>query len=149
MSLVQAIEQVRNVLDTDLQLEDWVSAYMSGPLKVVTAFKRRQELVLADLPIIMVTAPRKTSISGTIGQRFYSVALTLYLGFNFSGVKEEALALMEAFEAVVEDAILRDRTLTGFVREVTFESSANDEGSNHPNYFSVMQFNMTLQRSTP
>ncbi len=150
MSFKPVTDNIKSTLLADSALAAWIAANFPGKtLKVVKAFKRRQEINVTDLPIVMITSPKRTRTEGTIGSRRYESTVMLYAGFHYDGARENAPGLVEEFESLIEDAMLTDLRRGATAVDTEFEDSANDEGTNHPTYFSVVQFTITTQRSRP
>jgi hypothetical protein len=150
MGLKQITDNVKATLLADADLLAWIAETFPGKqLAVVKAYKRRQEINVADLPRIMITAPKRARTDGPIGSRRYENTVRLYAGLYFDGDKEAAPDLVEQFESLIEDALLKDIRRGDTAVDTDFDDSANDEGVNHPVYFSVMQFTIISQRSRP
>lgn len=150
MSLKAVTDNIRITLQNDADLAAWIAATFPGKtLKVIKAYKRRQEINVADLPLVMITAPKRRRTDGPIGQRRYISDVLIYFGFHFDGNRELAPDLVDQGESLIEDALLKDSRRGGTAVDTEYEDSANDEGANHPTYFSVLQFSITTQRSRP
>jgi hypothetical protein len=150
MSLKPVTDNIRATLLADTALLAWIAATFPGKtLKVIKAYKRRQEINVTDLPLIMITAPKKRRVDGPIGHRRYESDVLTYAIFHFDGDRATAPDLTEQFESLVEDALLRDLRRGGNADDTEFEDSANDEGISHPTYISVLQFKILTQRSKP
>jgi len=150
MSLKPVTDNIKATLLADTALADWITTTFPGKaLKVIKAYKKRQEINPADLPLIMITAPKRTRAEGPIGSRRYDSTLMIYAGFHFDGNRETAPDMVEEFESLIEDALLKDFRRGGTAIDTDFEDSANDEGAAHPDYFSVLQFTISTQRGKP
>lgn len=150
MSAVNATDNIKSVLSSDPQLLAWIAEHFPGKtLKVIRAYKRRQEINTADLPLVMITRPTRTRIDGPIGRRRYNSSVLIYAGFQFDGKREDGPDLLDQFDELIEDALLKDIRRGGFAVDTEWDDSSNDEGANHPVYFSVSQFTITIERSRP
>lgn len=141
MSIKDATDNIKTVLAQDATLNAWIASTFPGKtLKVRKAFKRRQEVNAADLPLIMITVPTRRHKSETAGSRIFEHTVTVYAGLCHNGDRELSPDLVEQFEALVEKAIMRDATRDGYALNTHFSESSNDEGAFHPNYFSALEF---------
>lgn len=147
---MSAADNIRDTLLADPDLAAWIAATFPGKsLQVRLSFKRRTEINTADLPLVMITRPRRERAEGTVGRRRYDTTLLLYAGFHFDGPREEGPELLQRFEELIEDALLKDIRRGGAAVDTEWDDSSNDEGANHPVYFSVSQFTITTERSRP
>jgi len=150
MSLKPVTDNIKATLLADTALLAWIATNFPGKqLRVVKAYKRRTEISVTDLPLIMIAAPKKRRAEGPIGGRRYESDVLTYAMFHFDGDRATAPDLTEQFESLVEDALLRDPRRGNTAVDTDFEDSANDEGISHPTYISVLQFKILTQRSKP
>ncbi len=150
MSFKPVTDNIKSTLAADTALAAWLAVKFPGKvLKVVKAFKRRQEINVSDLPVIMITSPRRVKSEGPLGGRRYDSTVMLYAGFHYDGDRENAPGMVEEFESLIEDAILKDRRRGATAVLTEFEDVANDEGASHPIYFSVLQFSILTERPKP
>lgn len=150
MSFKAVTDNIKTTLAADTALAAWIATTFPGKtLTVKKAFKKRQEINPADLPLIMITVPKRRNTEGTIGTRRYESDVLIYAGFHFDGDPETAPGMVEEFESLIEDALLKDLRRGKTAVDTDFEESANDEGASHPDYFSVLQFKITSERGKP
>ncbi|MFQ5737138.1 MAG: hypothetical protein ACE5GY_09820 [Thermodesulfobacteriota bacterium] len=109
------------------------SNYGKG-LTVRMGLKRREEIVITELPVMMVTIPEQKTAYGVGGlvERVYTVRL--YCGFQQDDRVKAQDNLID-IEELMEQALLNDAALGAADIIVEPGSSVNDEGSLHPVYF--------------
>lgn len=128
-------------LKTDVALADFCTTTFGNPLAVVKKYKKRMEITMDRMPIIMVTRPTvssKQENNAPAYDRRHSVLLYCLfvqpdhdLGFD---------QLIE-FEELIDQAVLsEDRTLNNLVDHIDPGESSNDEGMFHPVYAMVKEY---------
>lgn len=143
MSIKNVTDNIKTVLLSDATLNAWISSTFPGKkLKVLKAFKRRQEVNTSELPLVMITVPGRRYKSESIGSRQFENTITVYAGICHNGDRELAPDLVEQFEALIEQAVMRDVSQGGYALDTHFAESSNDEGAFHPNYFSAIEFSI-------
>ncbi len=142
MSFTAVTDNIKTTLTADTTLKAWITSRFPGKtLKAIKSFRNRQEINVADLPIVMITRPARKYVQGTIGSQRRESTVVLYLGF-YSENRETAQDILTEFEEQVEAALYRDRRRGGTADSTDYDASENDSGAYHPHYFTVMQFTL-------
>lgn len=140
-------------LKSDLAANSDIAAYCEEkwgrPLTVRRVFRNRTEIALAELPIILITAPQKVPgrFMNDLMESVHTVRL--YCGFQQPD-REKAQEELAGFEEAVEDAILSYKKNAIFptgVEDIRPGESVNDEGRRPPVYFFVKDVEIDFIRS--
>ena len=145
MSFVPIMTAIKACLEEDADLQAFCKEVWTRELSARLAFKKRQEIPLKDLPLVMITSPsvgrREESSLGREAWR----RVRLYAGFyqkdGARGVLEQIL-----FEELIDAALARDTSLDGAALEMRFLDSANDEGVYQPAWFTAMDIEVLYSR---
>lgn len=143
-SFVTVLDKIVDALKTDVNLTAFCKT-LGKEQTVRKGLKKREEILLTELPIIMLTVPQQTSeqaASGVLGKTY---TLRLYCGFDESD-RVKAVENLIKFEEFVEQALLNSATLNSAVALLVPGNSANDEGFFHPAYFLAKDFTVTVER---
>jgi hypothetical protein len=146
MSFASVTDNIKTTLENDTDLSEWVETVFPGKtLQVFKAFRNRQEINVADLPVCMITRPARRAADAPIGnQQWWESTVLIYLGF-YCEDRSDTQDTLIAFEELVEAALAKDRSCGGHAQRAVYESSENDGGAYHPHYFTVMQFTVFHQ----
>ncbi len=145
MSFAPIIAKIKSVLETDPYLKAFCKETWTKELNVRLAFKKRQEIPMKDLPVVLVTSPnvgkREEKASGREAWR----RVRLYAGFYQKdmgrGVLEQIL-----FEELIDAALAKDTSLGETALDMRFLDSANDEGIYQPAWFTVIDIEVLYSR---
>lgn len=137
MSFVNNINAIKIRLENHAGLNSFCQNTFGKTLNVQKVYKNRKEIQLDDLPIVMITRPRKAlTVSGEAPKKEQSVYL--YAGFKQDD-QEQALENSIQFEEYLEQAVIAKTQIQGDMGMAVFvDDTANDEGMFHPVYFMVM-----------
>lgn len=135
-SFVTVYNNIITTLQNDSALAAFCDAKWGKMLTVLKVFKKRVEVNLADLPVILVTRPNIDK-EFLINARDADNIVRLYAGFHQTD-REKAMEEMIEFEEKIDDALMVDHTRGGNAKSTNPKTSANDEGEFHPVYFMVM-----------
>ncbi len=145
MSFTDCLDRIKYDLDHGTALQSFITANFERNLQVRLAYKDREEINKAELPIILITRPEKVpkGLENTIGA-FQDHTVVMYIGFHCNDHSQGQRLLIQ-FEEQVEAAIMRDMTLNGYAICVIPGPSRNDQGANHPEYFIVKTFTVSQE----
>lgn len=115
------------------------------PPAVRKFYKKREEVSLTELPLVMVTVPSQRSTPAAARLLYREYTLRLYCGFQEDD-RGKAQDLIIKFEEFIEQALLIDAVLNAQNIEIEVGDSANDEGQLHPVYFIVKEFTILIER---
>lgn len=135
-SFTTVIDNIVTTLQNDSALSAFCVAKWGKALTVKKVYKKRVEINLNELPIILVTRP-SVEKEFLIGARDADHIVRLYAGFHQTD-REKAQEEVIEFEEKIDDALLVDHTRGGTATNTNPKSSVNDEGENHPAYFMAM-----------
>jgi hypothetical protein len=144
MSFVDALQELKRILENDAALLAFLAANFERPLTVRLVYKNKEEIQLGELPIILITRPEKTGEADNTVEGFYDNIVLLYLGFHCDDTEQGQLLLIQ-FEEFVESAIMRNMTLSDLVSFTKPGPSRNDQGMNHPQYFIVKSMTVSQE----
>lgn len=140
-SFVDTLNSLKSALENDTALQAFCQAKWGKALTVKKVFKQRQELLIAELPVVLITRPIRRTEDGLARKKDNKNTVRLYAGFHQAD-RDKALDETIGFEEAIETAVLADETLGGTAAATAFDSSQNDEGLFHPVYFTVMEFDI-------
>jgi len=139
MSFVSTLADVVETLQDDPDLQGFAMTKWGKDVTVKRAFKRRIEIKLSELPIILVTRPRRVATEGLNRRKDYTHTVRLYAGFHQTDRVKANDDLIE-FEELIDAALIADPSRGGTAIDTELTASENDEGENHPGYFTVLDF---------
>lgn len=145
VSFIEILQALGGQIVGDAALQAYCQAKWGKPLASRISFKRRTEIHVSELPLLLITRPRVTKRRDAPGGPIATGGVRLYLGFYQPG-PDKMVGEQIGIEEMVEDAILRDTTLGDLANETEIKDSANDEGGKHPSCFTVMELEITYQR---
>ncbi len=131
-------------LQGDAELKDFCRSNYQKPLTVRKGVKRREEIALTELPLVMVTTPFQQSVyegAQMIGRTY---TLRAYCGFQ-QGDRERAIDELLRFEELLAQSLL-SVDMSNDAILVTPGDSAYDEGFSHPYYFFLKEFRVMVER---
>lgn len=140
-SFTLVTDKIKSLLELDSDLKSYCASKFGGSAIVKKAYKKRIEIGLDQLPVILITRPmiqqqQETNIPSY--ERTHTIRL--YCGFHQPD-EELAQDQVIGFEEYIDQAILKDdRTLGNLVDHIWPGDSMNDEGYFHPVYFIVKEF---------
>lgn len=135
-SFVLPYNNIVTTLQNNSALSTFCNDKWGKALTVKKVYKKRIEINLDELPIILVTRP-SVEKEFLIGARDADHIVRLYCGFNQAD-REKAQEEIVEFEEKIDDALMVDHTRDGTATNTNPKSSVNDEGENHPSYFILM-----------
>jgi len=144
--MVDVINQLVSILQADEDLTAFCRQKWGKPLSVKKIFKRRTEINLHDLPIILITRPSIQKTYPIISAPKASEhTVRLYYGFHQN---DKRIALEESigYEEEIDDCLSAHYSLGLPDTVLKTVSSINDEGEFHPVYFGVMDVEVTHRR---
>lgn len=135
-----SLQALRALLDTGLQ--NFCSARWSKLPSIKIAFKKRQEVNLADLPCGFITRPQVDVQDDDIGTAQGKHTVLFYFGLIEDDREKAAQYVIEATEEI-RSIVRGNRTLDGAVVSLDLNNLANDEGHFHPVYFISAEMSIT------
>jgi hypothetical protein len=139
MSFNTTLDDLKTNMEGNAALLSYCNTQFGKNHTVKRVFKRRTEVSLDELPIIMITRPEVTPGRWRPTERDYTHTVRLYCGFQCDD-RELAQELLIGFEEALDAAILvfkdPNKLLTG-ITDVDPQDAVNDEGYFHPVYFFV------------
>jgi hypothetical protein len=139
VSFTAVIADIVTTLQTDTDLAALVTAW-GKTLTVKKGYKQRAEIGLEELPIIRVTTPEEDPDTSA-GHRTTLHKVRLYCLFLQNDC-EQAVDDLVIFREKILDAMLKNRRRGGTAQTTIPGKSANDEGTFHPSYCIVMEFDI-------
>lgn len=139
MPFVPTLDNLVETLQDDAELQAYCLAKWGKAATVKRAYKRRIEIKISELPLIIVTRPRRVAREGLARRKDYTHTIRLYAGFHQTD-REKANDELIEFEELIDDVLLKDRSRGGTASDTELTASENDEGENHPTYFSVLDY---------
>jgi len=135
-SFTDVIDNITTTLEDDTALQAFCADKWSRSLSAKAAWRKRVEIGLDELPVVLVTRPR-TRNKNRHEIRDADHTVMLYCGFN---QPDRDLILKEQirFIELIENALLADVTRGGTAINTLIEDSVNDEGKFAPACFSVV-----------
>lgn len=138
MSFVPVLQQIKASLEHDAALQLFCQVRFGKSPTVGIKFRKRQEIKLQDLPVLFITRPSR-SRGRVYGDQLNDHRVAVYGGFLQNDADQGLLDLI-AFEEAIVAALESDTTLEDMVEGVSDQDILNDEGSNHPAYFTSIDF---------
>lgn len=135
-SFTNIITNIVTTLQNDAALAAFCSTKWGKTLTIKKIFKKRVEINISELPIILVTRPSLDK-EFLVGVKDADNVVRLYCGFHQTD-REKALDETIEFEEKIDDALMVDHTRGGLAINTNPKVSANDEGEFHPVYFIAM-----------
>lgn len=141
MSFIEVTDKIKQTLVDDQDLANYVSSTFSGKfLTVIKAFKNKQEINVADLPVAMIVRPARAYHSQVIGASpYFESTVLLYIGFYCEN-RDQSQDILVAMDEKIEAALYKNRSLSGKVQQTMLEAVESDVGQFHPHYFFVQQW---------
>lgn len=143
-SFDDAMLKIKSVLETDAALSSFCASTWGKEITVKRVFRRRTEIGLEQLPVILMTHPEVVK-SYRVGARDGVHTIRLYCGFREED-REKAQAHFIRLEELIDDALLAPEPDTLGVFYVDPSDSVNDEGALHPVYFMLMDMKVQHRR---
>ncbi|MDH4100603.1 MAG: hypothetical protein OEV28_08505 [Nitrospirota bacterium] len=143
-SLTTDLDKLVALIANNSALQAFCKAKWRNPLTVKKTYKRREELHLSQLPIIMITRP-SVKKSFLTGARDGTHTLMLYCGFPQENPNKIQNEFVE-FEEKIDDALLSVHPESIGFKSIAPVSSVNDEGKYKPACFIVMEVEVQHRR---
>jgi len=143
-SFVDVLNKLKATLENHPELQAFCQAKWGKALTVRVVFKKRAEVLLAELPIIMLTRPQ-VAYQELNAVRDSTHRMRLYSGFQQSARDLGVYELVE-FEEQINNAVLQDPTIGGLAIDIAVIESANDEGACAPQYFTAIDYDVRYRR---
>ena len=144
-SFTDVIDNIKTVLEADTALQAFCQAKWGRALNTVSAYRKRMEIGMDELPLILVTRPQTRNKNRHLIKDADHTVL-LYCGFNQPD-RDLVLAEQIRFIELIEDALLADVTRGGTAINTLIEDSVNDEGKFPPACFSVIALEIYYRRA--
>lgn len=137
MSFVKKLNALKIRLEKSKKLQDYFYENFNKPLSIKRVFKNRVEIGLSDLPILLITRPRRdTLFAGNISNKEHSVLLRI--GFNQNDFEKAQDNLIEIEEIIEEIIPMKTTDPDDVAMAMSVGETLNDEGVYHPVYFMMM-----------
>ena len=150
MTFNDVMEDIKSTIEDDAALAAFCTAKWGKTITVKRVFRRRTEVALDQLPIVLLTRPATKGLRWTIGEREYEQSVMLYFGFHQPDT-DKAQAEQVELEEKIEDALIvqyKDPNhLPAGAEDITPGESVNDEGANHPTYWTVKGIGVDYKRT--
>lgn len=142
MGFTSVMDQIISTITSDVELNAYATtnlgrAFTSANVKKV--FKARPDILVGELPLIMITRPGTSGDADSDRAGTYTHTVRVYCGF-LANDRYKAQDILINLEELIENAMMLDSTLGGLVDFVSPSGSENDEGYNHPQYWIVKEF---------
>jgi hypothetical protein len=141
MSFVDTLNNLKTTLESNANLQAFCQEKWGKALTVKKVFKQRSEVLIGELPIVLITRPERRSEEGLVRRKDNTHTVRLYAGFHQPD-REKALDETIGLEEAIDNAVMADNLLGGTAAGTSFTSSQNDEGLFHPVYFQVIDFDI-------
>lgn len=136
------MDKIVATLIADTELNAYATANLGRAFtaaNVRKVFKARPDILVGDLPLIMITRPGNTGQADSQFGGTYEHTVRVYCGFLVND-RYKAQDILIDLEEAIENAFMVDSSLGGLVDFVSPAASENDEGYNHPQYWIVKEF---------
>lgn len=143
-SFTDMVGAILTALRGDAGITDFCRRNYQKPLTVRKGARKREEITLTELPLVMLTIPYQQSVyegAQMIGRTY---TLRAYCGFQ-QGDRERAVDELLKFEELLAEALL-SVDMNDDAILVTPGDSAYDEGFSHPYYFFLKEFRVMVER---
>jgi hypothetical protein len=145
-SFITTIDGIVATLQGNTALNDYTKAeFNNKTITVKKIFKKRTDVNIADLPIILITRPSLEKSHLINSPRNGKNTVRLYVGFHQTD-KRKALDNFIQLEEKIDDALLAVAPETLGAISINPNESANDEGMFHPIYFMAMNVEILHRR---
>jgi hypothetical protein len=148
LSFNDTLDDLKTTLEGNAALLTYCNTQFGKNHTVKRVFKRRTEIALDELPIMLITRPNVMPGKWRPGERDYTHSVLIYCGFQCDD-REEAQKILIEFDEVVDAAILTHKNpneLPAGVTDIDPRATINDEGYYHPIYFFVKQIEINETR---
>lgn len=139
MSFIAVIDQVVSALQNNAALASFCQSKWGRGLTVRKEFRKRTEINLVELPILLLTRPQVGKTPEVSGAKVPLHTVRLYMGFHQTD-KTKALDEMVEFEELVDAAVMSAYRHDDQTVKMHPVQSINDEGEFHPVYSIVAEF---------
>jgi hypothetical protein len=129
-------------------VQTWLAATFGKKAGVKVSFRKRTEIGLDELPIILIISPAVEKSYLSQGARDGKHTCEFYCGFKEDD-KDKAQGYLVKFEEALDDTLLSVPTETLGLKSIDPRSSENDRGMYHPVYFFAAEVEMKHRRFTP
>lgn len=144
-SFIETMADLKTTLEDDSALAAFTQAKWNKALTVTVAFRKRIEIKQAELPLAIITRPRVKKNVGNNSVKDSEQSVYVYFLFHQTDREKAAFELIEA-EELVDDALAVDWTRDETAIDTTPVESVNDEGTNHPVYCFLGEYNIYHRR---
>jgi len=139
MSFVPTLADIKTTLENDAELQAYAQTKWGKPVKVRKVFRKRNEIGLDELPVILITRPSRNAEEALTRRKDNLHTVSIYAGFRQENRELAPDQLLE-FEELIESALMVDPSRGGTAADTAFQESVNDEGLFHPVYFQALGF---------
>ena len=139
MSFNITLDNLKTTLEGDAAILSYCSTQFGKTHTVKRVFKKRTEISVDELPIMLITRPDVTPEKWRPTEREYTHNALVYCGF-YCEDREAAQKILVEFEELMETAILTYKNpsmLPEGITDIDPKAALNDEGYYHPAYFFV------------
>lgn len=145
-SFQEALQVLKANLEVNERLQAFSREKWNRELSARIVFRHRQEISVKVLPLIMITRPMILDREKLTNLRRAEHVVRLYAGFYQKDPEKAVLEQVE-FEELIDDALMTDPSLGGKVIDTRVDNSINDEGGQHPSYFTLIDLKVKYQRN--
>jgi hypothetical protein len=139
LSFNDTLDDLKSTLEGNTGLAAFCTAQFGKNHTVKRVFKKRTEISIDELPIVLITRPDVTPEKWRPTEREYTHNALVYCGF-YCEDREAAQDILVEFEELMEAAILTYKNpsmLPEGITDIDPKAALNDEGYYHPVYFFV------------
>lgn len=144
-SFTDVVDLIVSALKNNADLASFCTTNFKEALIVRKGIKRREEIGVHELPIVMVTVSGQQTSYGAGRLLYREYTVRFFCGFRQED-RTKAPDQVLKFEELIEQAVLTDAALNGDASSSTPGDSAYDEGFFHPVYFQVKEFKVMVER---
>jgi hypothetical protein len=142
------LNDLKTTLEGNAALLSFCNSRFTKNHTVKRVFKKRTEIALDELPIILITRPTVKPGEWRPSERDYTHTVPLYCGFQCDD-RELGQELLIEFEEILDAAVLvykEPNRLPQGITDIDPRDTINDEGYFHPVYFFVKDVEISETR---
>lgn len=146
-TFLDVLDRTKSLLESDAALAAFCNEKWAQRLTAAIEYRQRREIAFSELPLVLITRPLITNRKRVRNGREAVHNARLYAGFQNKDRVAGARELVE-FEEKLEDALTKHTPFSDLALEAAVGDSVNDEGSQPPAFFLVMQIDFLYRRNT-
>ena len=146
-TFLDVLDRAKSLIEGSADLQALCLAKWNRTMTVEIGYRARREIAFSELPLALLTRPQVTGRERVRAGREGKHTIRIYAGFTQTDAAAGARHLIE-FEEKLEDALTENNPFKDLALEAEVGESVNDEGTQPPAYFLVMQLHVLYRRNT-